>query len=651
MCSVVLTVPLSDWAIPAIEDFLRVADIRDLELSPDGTHLAMVVNKDEKRFVIVRDIRDPDMPVVGGFGEEIIRPSYLYWGNNDRLLIALSVPYDLRKVERDREKKKDFDIDEYFMFSRMIAVNKDMSDSALLMEDERRLRSNISLSRVTNFLPSDKNHVLIDAYRNGRRTQYRVDIVTGEAERVTTGSSRTFRFFNDDDGKPRYRFDYLPRSKAIVIYEYEDDDDWKKVEKIYLSRDDEDSIDTNGLIALHDGNLVYRKQNSSTGFYELLVVNSETGEKSPLVSLPDQDVKGVVYDSRTDEIVGYMIEKDYVRHVYFDEDQQAHYDAISAQVGEYNFSVSGYSQDGEIALIRSWGPDDPRSYHLWNVDAQKLTSLGHAYKRLATANLSMPVMTTYKARDGESIRSYLLVPRDFVEGEAHPTIVLPHGGPQARSRATYNELAQFLSTRGYVVIQPNFRGSVGYGRYFEEAGYKQWGRLMQDDLADAVNFMIREGITDPDRVCIVGASYGGYAALMGAIKTPDLYKCAVSLNGVTHLARMVKYDMKNIVDKDDWQAVLFDRIGHPKDDKELLDENSPALHADKIRIPVLLVAGVEDSVVPFSQAKMMDKALKAADADYEFIQLKDSGHNPFYYLEDAETVYTAIEAFLQKNLR
>lgn len=644
------TVPQS-LASPTIDDFLRAADVRDLELSPDGKHLAMVINSGNTRTVVVRNIEDPAMPVVGSFSEDYVRPDRLYWGNNDRLLISLAVPRDRRRIRRDRERKSDFDINEYAMVSRMIALNKDMSDSVILFEGEHGVRSNSSLSRITNFLPRDKDHILMAAYRNQRRTQYKVNILTGEAEIVVKGVSWTVRFLNDEDGNPLYRFDYLPRSKAIVIYEYRDNDKWKKLDKIYLDKDDEDSIDTAGLVALYEDTLVYRKRNEDTGYYELLSISTETNERETLVSLPDQDVRGALIDSRTDEIVGYSVEKDYVRYKYFDERDQREYDAIAAQIGHSNFSVSGLSVEGKVALITSWGPDDPLSYHLWSMDTQELMFLAHAFQGLASAELSLPAISTYKTRDGQAIRAYILLPKDYREDTRYPTIILPHGGPHARSRASYSDFAQFLSTRGYVVVQPNFRGSVGYGHDFEAAGYKQWGGVMQDDLTDAVGFMVDRGFTDPEKVCIVGISYGGYAALMGAVKTPSLFQCAISLNGVTHLADIVRHYMKHVVDEEDWQPLLFDRIGHPSRDEELLNANSPALNADKITIPIMLVAGTKDTTVPFSQAKTMEKALKRADVDYEFIPLKDTGHNPFYYREDKETVFRAVETFLEANLR
>jgi len=644
-----ITLALPAWSNPTVEDFLRAPELRDVEISPDGKHLAMIINEGDIRKVIVRNVETPDMPVVGGFAGDVIRPSFLYWGNNDRLLISLAVPWDIKRARRE-STESDFDIDEYATVSRMISVDKDMDNAVILMEGERALRNNRSLSRVTNFLPNKSDNVLMAAYRDGKRTLYEVNIDTGEADLIARGSTRTYKFLNDDDGNLLYRFDYRRRAKAIDIYQFEEDGNWEKIEKIYLSKDDEDSIDTNGLIALYLDSIVYRKWNKETGFYELVLVDRETGEKSTLVSLEGQDVRGALFSTRADQIIGYRVEKDFQRDVFFDDESQRLYDEIAEQVGEYNFRVSGLTSENQKALVQVWGADNPYSIYLWDFEAKQLNFLDYAYSGLATDNLSLPAMATYEARDGTLLRAYLLLPKSYEKGKQYPTIVLPHGGPHARSRPDYSDFAQFLSTRGYIVVEPNFRGSVGYGRDFQMAGYRQWGGLMQDDLTDAVNFMVRAGYTDPEKVCIVGGSYGGYAALMGAIKTPDLFKCAISLNGVTHLVKQVEFDMKNIVDKDEWQKILFDRIGHPKVDKEMLNRNSPALSAGKITIPVMIVAGTDDETVPFSQAKLMVKALKKAEVEYEFIELEDTGHNPFYFREDMEVVFNAVEKFLATHL-
>ncbi len=631
----------NSWAEPSLDDFLKDWDIRDFAVSPDGRHIALVINSGEHRIVTVRNLEDPALPAVGAFSEDLVRPSLVYWGNNDRLLVSMSVPVNISRVQRDREKKEDFNIRDYFAFSRMIAVDKDIGNPVVLLEGEPALRNNISLSRISNFLPKKPDHVLMVASRNGRRSQYEVNINTGEAELITTGSKRTYAFLNDEEGRPAYRFDYLRRSKAIEIYKYEGSGNWERNEKIYLNKDDEDSLDTNNLVALSGEDLVYRERDEETGYYGLIVVNSETKERRTLVSLPDQDVRGLLFDDRADQLIGYTVEQDIVRHVYFDAERQARYDKIADKVGDRNFRVSNLGAGGHSAIVSASGANDPFSLHLWDFETQSLRHLADASRVLSASNLAIPRVATYKARDGQEIRAYLLMPQGYDSSKSYPTVIYPHGGPHARNRASYYGFAQFMATRGYIVLQPNFRGSVGYGRSFEEAGYKQWGGLMQDDLTDAVAFMVEQGYTDPDRVCIIGASYGGYAALMGAIKTPELFNCAASLNGVTHLVRQIKHDMKNLVDKHQWDELLYRRIGHPDDDREMLDAASPALRADEIRIPVLIIAGEEDDNVPFEQAKMMVKALKKAGADYEYIRVEDTGHNVFYFREDKKTVYEA----------
>lgn len=637
--------PLQALSAPTIEDFTRAADIHDVELSPSGRYLAMILNQGNVRMVVVRDLDVEGAPVIGAIKEELIRPSFLSWATDDRLLISMLVPWDMKQVRREMDQE-DFDIRKFFMMSRMISTDRTLSDFVILMEGERSLRYNISLSRVTHFLPNDDDHVLMAAYKGNKRTLYKVNILTGESEIMARGGYKTYKFLSDDEGQLKYRFDYREASNSIEIFQYDGEDDWQKIDRIYLDQDDENQLDTNNLVVLSSDSLVYRLQNEETGYYELITVDRETQEKSTLVSVPDQDVRGALINNRSDQIVGYTLEDDFVRYKYFDEEKQARYDEIAEKVGSYNFRVETLNPDNKRTLVRTSGVDDPRSYYLWNFESKTLEFAGHAYDGLATDKLARSAMATYKARDGQSIRVYLTLPPGFSEGEPHPTIILPHGGPHARSRPEFSSFTQFLATRGYIVVEPNFRGSVGYGKAFEEAGYKQWGGLMQDDVTDAVEFLVKKGYTDPNRVCIVGFSYGGYAALMGAIKTPDLYQCAISLNGVTHMTELIKYDKKKLVDKDDWDEVIYKRRGHPKEDEAMLDANSPALHADKIKIPVMIVAGTDDEIVPFKQAELMVKALKKAGVEYEFIELEDTGHNPIYYREDVEVVLPAVEKFI-----
>lgn len=642
------------WPAPGVFAFVHDPEVLDAELSPDGKHLAMVVYDGSRRVVVVRNVETPDMPIVGAFAENTLRPEWLYWGNNDRLLVSLSLPRYLDQVREAKTREGNlFDIKKHLRMFRMAAFDKDMSNMTVLI-NQRALRWNVSLSWLTNFLPQDPDHVLMTIWRNAKWNLFKVNINSGEFEFVVKGSARTFQFLSDEDGKPRYRIDYRERSNTTEFFELNDEDDWELVDTIHLSEDDQDSMFGNSLsLAGQVGdNLVYRKLNEDTGFYEFVEVDRDTKEQHTLFSLDDQDVYDLLVEDRSDELIGYRVEKDYRRDVYLDEAKQKLYDAIAAQVGNYNFEVPGLDPAAQRALVRVRGADDPLSYHLWDFETQELTFLANAHNDLARQNLSMPAMTTYVARDGTKLRAYILLPESFEPGKAYPTIILPHGGPQARSRSDFDYFAQFLSTRGYIVVQPNFRGSTGYGWEFEKAGYKQWGGVMQDDLTDAVSFMVRKGYTDPEKVCIVGTSYGGYAALMGAIKTPDLFKCAVSLNGVTHLTRQIGHFQESIEDYNGaWEEFLFRRIGHPEQDKDSLDAHSPALHANRITIPVMIVAGKEDETVPYKQAKLMVSALKEARVEHEFLALEDAGHDWFYYLDDRARVLAAVQEFLAAHLQ
>ena len=228
-----------------------------------------------------------------------------------------------------------------------------------------------------------------------------------------------------------------------------------------------------------------------------------------------------------------------------------------------------------------------------------------------------------------------------------PVVILPHGGPESRDVAEFDWLSQFLASRGYAVLQPQFRGSVGYGEKFRQAGYRQWGGLMQDDVSDGVRHLIATGVADPSRVCIVGASYGGYAALAGAAFTPELYACAVSISGVSDLPAMIGSTKKNYGSDSDSVAYWIDHIGPATDPNTIA--KSPARSASTVRAPVLLLHGADDSVVPIQQSKAMQRALLEAGKPVTFVTLTGEDH----WLSRSATrtrVLQELETFLAEHL-
>lgn len=646
----VMILSSNSFAKPTLEDFTKERDLRNVVISPDGKYLAQLHNKDGRRVVSIVDMQSPDKRVIGTLSDKFIRASSISWGKKDRLLVSLLVPYDIGLVERDMEKKKDFDIDDYFMFSRMLSIDVNAKNPVVLMNNERGVRGNVNLSTVQHYLPKDPNHVLMKADRDGIDTLYKVNVYTGASEILTKGSRFTFMFANDYEGKTRFRFDYLRIAKKINIYELADDGSWNPIDSISLNDTEHEDFDAGKLVGLYGDNLAYSKKNEKTGFFELLLYKSKEKVYETLVSLPDRDVLYPLHDLRSNQIVGYAIDGDYIRYKFFDAASQAAYDKLAAKVGDANFYYSSYTENGDLGIVNIYAPNNPLSFHLYDTKKDDLSFIDHAYTNIATKNLSQSAVANYSARDGKKIRSYILLPTEYQKGKTYPLIIMPHGGPQARDRADYDDFAQFLSTRGYIVIQPNFRGSTGMGKEFEEAGYKQWGQLMQDDLTDAVNFMVKKGYADPAKVCIVGISYGGYAALMGAIKTPELYKCSVSINGVTHLRDMIAADAKDVDDDKLLEKYWYQRVGDPKLDKEMLDANSPALHTDKINIPLLVIASTDDQIVKYSQSTDLVSALNKNKKNVKFVKLKDSPHNPFYFKKDIELVYREVEDFLVKHL-
>ena len=254
----------------------------------------------------------------------------------------------------------------------------------------------------------------------------------------------------------------------------------------------------------------------------------------------------------------------------------------------------------------------------------------------------------YTTRDGWDIEAYLSLPKGYTLETARqlPVVVNPHGGPWARDAWGYSSEVQFLCSRGYAVFQMNFRGSTGYGRKFLEASYKQWGRAMQNDITDGVKWLIAQGIANPTRVAIYGGSYGGYATLAGVCFTPELYCCAIDYVGVSNL-----FTFMNTIPPY-WRPMLemmYEQVGHPEHDKEMLAAYSPALHADCISVPLFVAQGANDPRVNKAESDQLVEALRSRGVEVEYMVKDDEGHG-FHNQENRFDFYRAMEAFLKKHL-
>lgn len=255
----------------------------------------------------------------------------------------------------------------------------------------------------------------------------------------------------------------------------------------------------------------------------------------------------------------------------------------------------------------------------------------------------------YKSRDGWDIEAYLTLPKGYTLETAKnlPVIINPHGGPWARDEWGFDPESQFLANRGYAVFKMNFRGSTGYGRKFLEASYKQWGLSMQDDITDGVNWLIEKGIADAKKIAIYGASYGGYAVLAGLAFTPDLYACGIDYVGVSNLFTLLESIPPY------WKPMLemmYEQVGDPEKDKELLERISPVFHSDKIKAPLFIAQGANDPRVKKAESDQMVEAMKQRGVEVQYMVKEDEGHG-FHNEENRFDFYRAMEKFLSEHLR
>jgi dipeptidyl aminopeptidase/acylaminoacyl peptidase len=314
-----------------------------------------------------------------------------------------------------------------------------------------------------------------------------------------------------------------------------------------------------------------------------------------------------------------------------------------------NVYVYDSSEDGKSFLLFIESPRDPPGFYFYLTETRRIEAVGTTQDVMTQVMLPRASVVRYAARDGQQLSGYLTVPAKAPKDLRLPLVIFPHGGPEARDSLSFETWNQYFVSLGYAVFQPNFRGSDGFGKAFAESGYGEWGRKMQDDISDAVKTLVDQGVADPQRVCIVGASYGGYAALAGASLTPDLYKCAVSVAGISDLTDFIAWRKRTWNSDSATYVYMLKAIGNPDTDAQRLREVSPLQQVSKIKAPVLLVHGTDDYIVPISQSRMMKRVLDQAGRKTELIEVEHEGH-PYFSKKSELYALSNIGAFLWKHL-
>ena len=668
---IICAMPLQAHATnpPSAYDFMKPSSFKSVELSPSGRYVAfisietdkycldkygaMVVQakakcKDKKKnYRSTHQISVYDLELSKGVANltvpENFYVSWLEWASDGRILAALYKPTTIG------ERGNGYIIGG----SRIISIPIGPGESAALFSDQKSVgRQNRSLTRITNMLRSDPDHVIMPAYKGGDLDLWKVNVLTGHADRIATGKSGTFYWYTDKAGAPVMRFDCVGRScRKINVFAFEDDD-WKKIKTFRTKPDeDEDDYDFWPIALAPTKGQFYVMSNEDDDKRRSIKIYDVKTEKyiETVFEHPEVDVGGAVLDLQTGAYAGAWFYEDRLNYKFENAKLQKHYKGLNTYFkNKANVDLLGFNATGTKAVVYVTGPNNPGEYHVYDMKTQNVTRLfGRRLdmdERLSTTTDILKIPT----RDGKSITAYYSYPANG-KTQNTPLIVMPHGGPEARDYYDYDAAAQYFATHGYQVLQINFRGSSGFGREFAEAGYGEWGGLMQNDVIDATKYMYAQNLARADNACMVGYSYGGYAALYAGANSPELFNCFVSGGGLSDLLADLKRTKRDSGSDSETYEYWLKSMGHPKTDKDKLKSVSPIYMADKFQDPVLLVHGEYDGIVDVSQSKKMFKVLKKAGVDVQFVELDDVGH--YGWDVETEILYLeTVEGFLEKHL-
>ncbi len=524
-----------------------------------------------------------------------------------------------------------------FPLTRLVGVNTDRSNSRVLAQGGARGGTQLQ-DRIVHWLPDDPAHVLIEL-DDGEDSAvfpgvYQLDVEKGTTRRVLRPRDPILHWYADRTGVVRFGYGFSGK-QAIFVARNSADDDWRVLSR--FDRFGEAPFRLHGFGILPGTMLVSLGHNGRDAIFEMDL--ADRNDVQLLFSHPTADVDDVLFARRDGGIVGFAYETDRPQRHLIDPEARRAQAAIDASLPDTLNTVLRQSATGARFLVSASSDLRPPEYFLFDLEARRRVRLGSYNSRLAARTLAPMRPIEVQAPGGLVLPGYLTLPVG-VEPSNLPAIVLPHGGPYARDSWGYDPLVQLLASRGYAVIQVNFRGSSGYGRAWQDAGFQGWGTVMNDDITSAAHWLVAQGIADPKRLCIVGWSYGGYAALMGAIKQPGLYRCVASIAGVTSLGQLQR-------DREIYYGGSAD-TRHQTGTGDLA-ENSPLQLVERLQVPVLLVHGTDDMQVRADHSRRMAKALERAKQPGELVLIEHGDHS-LTRAAWRQALYRKLVDFLDRNL-
>lgn len=615
---------------PTLAELLRPPRTTDAALSPDGKKVALLrrqgEGKDAYGFISLLDTGDLKAPSsTVRIGK--CQTHYVLWANNDRLLVSVTRPED------------------GYAFRRLMAIGADGLNPAAMFSNQRSMyHQNLNLSLVVDLLPDDPDHILMAAWDHDVIALHRVNVVDGVSESVERGSLSTVTWFVDR-GRAVLRWDSNRRGTVWTLYgRAPGEEDWRKVRKV--RRNEFDKLDIELLAMSQTPGVILaaaRLEGDDAKVVRPFDLSTMT-LGAPLAGRTNRDVEGCLTDEHG-RLVAVSYQEDRLDYDFQDAGFAPHFRGMNKFFGqEDNIRIMEMRAQGKRLLCHVSGPRNPGMYYLYDRDRASFDPLAAARPWLPQTRLAPMKALNLKARDGAPLTAYLTKPHQ--EGR-RPLVVLPHGGPELRDSLEFDLWVQALAAQGWAVLQVNFRGSGGYGKAFADAGRRRWGDLPQEDIEDAVALVQQDPDIDATRVAIMGGSYGGYAALMGGARRPDLYRAVVSIAGDSDLIELIAFAKSEEGGDSPVYEYWLKTAGDPATDRARMEAASPARLASRFQAPVLLIHGQDDEIVAPKQSRIMAAALRGAGKRVELIELPGMGHRGWSE-QQSEKVLTPALAFLHR---
>ncbi len=618
-------------ATPPIEAYGALPAIQGMSISPGGKFVAVTLNKGDQTVVAVRKL-DGDHAVVKSI-QIHDRFGGVIWADDDHLFLSTHRTLDASTAN----------IHEYgmlFILNTKTGVEKqvDVDDQYLSLRPPQLMQH--KNGRAYGYFQAN----YYDGPNKGQGILFREDLDSEQLIQIAHSGAGEGEFLLSPDAEIKARVRRLDYDKKWVVLKGQHDD-------TVLAKG-EGEVTAGSLLGFgrtSDTILVGEDENGTLA--NIHEISIDTGRIGPKLVEDGEDVSPI-HDRRTSLLIGIAVQGYTEDVVFLDQDLDRKWQSVKAAFPGNKVNLASTTEDRNRWIVQVEGPHDSGHYFLVDLANRQAIPLGAQYPDIKNEDVGAFSWFDYKAQDGTPLKALVTLPPGFTMATAHnlPAVVLPHGGPQGRDYYGFDWWGQALASRGYVVIQPEFRGSGGFGQAFERAGWGQWGKLMQSDVSDAFKAVAAKGIVDRNRACIVGWSYGGYATMAGVTLEQGLYRCAAAGAGVYDVNAMMIWDRDRSMG-----GALSPTIRYWKASMGLNGENdpkgaavSPARQADRITVPVMLIHGREDTTVPLEQSEIMRAAMQRAGKPYEYVILEKETH----HIESASTrtkMLQAMTGFLARN--